>query len=170
LRENPRFSATNQKYDWLYDMSEPLELDRIDRQILELLERNSRRTLRDIANRVNLTVAPVKRRIERLESIGVIEGYTVRINRTRTSTGLQAMTELRFTGNLDLADIVKIAAKIPEVEEILTIAGDQDAIVRLRVDNVEHLQRVVNRLRTGSRSVVATKTLVVLGSWVRSQS
>jgi Lrp/AsnC family transcriptional regulator, leucine-responsive regulatory protein len=151
-------------------MNAPLDLDRIDRQILELLERDSRRTLRDIASRVNLTVAPVKRRIERLESSGVIEGYTVRINRARTSTGLQAMTELRFTGDLDLADIVKIAAKIPEVEEILTIAGDQDAIVRLRVDNVEHLQRVVNRLRTGSKSVVATKTFVVLGSWVRSQS
>jgi Lrp/AsnC family leucine-responsive transcriptional regulator len=151
-------------------MSAPADLDRIDRQILELLERDSRRTLRDIASRVNLTVAPVKRRIERLESSGVIEGYTVRINRARTSTGMQAMTELRFTGDLDLADIVKIAAKIPEVEEILTIAGDQDAIVRLRVDNVEHLQQVVNRLRTGSRSVVATKTLVVLGSWVRSQS
>jgi Lrp/AsnC family transcriptional regulator, leucine-responsive regulatory protein len=151
-------------------VSAPVDLDRIDRQILELLERDARRTLRDIASRVNLTVAPVKRRIERLESSGVIEGYTVRVNRARTSTGLQAMTELRFTGDLDLADIVKIAAKIPEVEEILTIAGDQDAIVRLRVDNVEHLQRVVNRLRTGSRSVVATKTLVVLGSWVRSQS
>jgi DNA-binding Lrp family transcriptional regulator len=151
-------------------VSEALELDRIDRQILDLLERDARRTLRDIAKRVNLTVAPVKRRIQRLESIGAIAGYTIRVNRARVSTGLQAMTELRFTGNLDLADIVKIAAKIPEVEEILTIAGDQDAIVRLRVDNVEHLQRVVNRLRTGSDSVVATKTLVVLDSWVRSLS
>ena len=146
-----------------------MELDRIDHQILDLLRRNARRTVRDIATQVNLTVAPVKRRIDRLEAIGAIQGYTIRVNRSGVSAGLQAMTELRFTGNLDLADIVKIAAKIPEVEEILTVAGDQDAIVRLRVSDIEHLQRVVNRLRTGSESVISTKTLVVLGSWMRSE-
>ncbi len=113
-------------------------------------------------------MAPVRRRIQRLEALGIIAGYTVRVNRALASGGLEAVTELRFTGNLDLADIVKIAAQIPEVEEILTIAGDQDALVRIRADNVEHLQRVVNRLRVGGDAVISTKTLVVLGSWVRT--
>jgi Lrp/AsnC family leucine-responsive transcriptional regulator len=148
-------------------MSHDLDLDRIDRQILALLESDARRTLRDIAERVNLTVAPVKRRIQRLEAIGAIEGYTIKVNRARLASGLEAVTELRFTGNLDLADIVKIAAKIPEVTEILTVAGDPDALVRLRVDNVDHLQKVVNRLRTERTSVISTKTLVILGSWER---
>ena len=143
-------------------------MDAIDTQILRLLSMDARRTFRDIGRRVNLTAAPVKRRIARLESLGVIEGYTVRINRVKADLGIEAVTELRFTGNLDLEDIIKIAAKIPEVTEILTIAGDQDALARIRVDNVEHLQRVVNRLRTAGDSVVGTKTLVVLGSWVRT--
>ena len=118
---------------------------------------DARRTFRDIGRRVNLTAAPVKRRIARLESLGVIEGYTVRINRLKADLGIEAVTELRFTGNLDLEDIIKIAAKIPEVTEILTIAGDQDALARIRVDNVEHLQRVVNRLRTAGDSVVGAE-------------
>lgn len=149
-------------------MSGLAALDAIDNQILRLLSMDARRTFRDIGRRVNLTAAPVKRRIARLESLGVIEGYTVRINRLKADLGIEAVTELRFTGNLDLEDIIKIAAKIPEVTEILTIAGDQDALARIRVDNVEHLQRVVNRLRTAGDSVVGTKTLVVLGSWVRA--
>lgn len=149
-------------------MSGLAALDAIDTQILRLLSMDARRTFRDIGRRVNLTAAPVKRRIARLESLGVIEGYTVRINRVKADLGIEAVTELRFTGNLDLEDIIKIAAKIPEVTEILTIAGDQDALARIRVDNVEHLQRVVNRLRTAGDSVVGTKTLVVLGSWVRT--
>lgn len=149
-------------------MSGLAALDAIDTQILRLLSMDARRTFRDIGRRVNLTAAPVKRRIARLESLGVIEGYTVRINRVKADLGIEAVTELRFTGNLDLEDIIKIAAKIPEVTEILTIAGDQDALARIRVDNVEHLQRVVNRLRTVGDSVVGTKTLVVLGSWVRA--
>jgi Lrp/AsnC family leucine-responsive transcriptional regulator len=150
-------------------MADTPRLDDIDYQILDLLRRNARRTLRDIADHVNLTVAPVKRRVQRLEALGVIDGYTVRINRSRVSAGLEAMTELRFAGNLDLEDIVKIAGKIAEVEEILTIAGDQDALVRIRADNVEHLQRIVNRLRTEGDSVMSTKTLVILGSWVRAE-
>jgi Lrp/AsnC family transcriptional regulator, leucine-responsive regulatory protein len=144
----------------------PATLDAVDHEILELLRENGRRTLRDIAARVNLTVAPVTRRVARLESLGVIVGYTARINYSRISTGLEAVTELRFAGDLDLAHITQFAAEIPEVQEVLTIAGDPDALVRIRVDNVAHLQRVVNRLRTGG-GITGTKTLVVLESWTR---
>jgi Lrp/AsnC family leucine-responsive transcriptional regulator len=143
------------------------QLDAIDHQIIDLLRQDARRTVRDIASRVNLTVAPVKRRIQRMESLGVIAGYTVRINHARIGTGLEAVTELRFVGNLDLKLIVDFASKLPEVQEVLTIAGDPDALVRIRVDNTEHLQRVVNRLRAGG-SVIGTKTLVILESWARA--
>ena len=147
-------------------MSTPVSIDPIDRHILALLEEDARRTVRDIARRVNLTVAPVNRRIQRLESLGVIAGYSARINYGRIGTGVEAVTELRFTGNLDLAHIVEFAAEIPEVQEVLTLAGDPDALVRIRVDGIEQLQSVVNRLRTGG-SVTGTKTLVVLESWHR---
>jgi Lrp/AsnC family leucine-responsive transcriptional regulator len=148
-------------------MTEPAAFDAVDRKILELLREDARRTLRDIAERVNLTVAPVKRRIARLEEQGVIAGYTTKINYARLQSGLEAVTELRFTGNLDIAQIAAFAAEIPEVQEVLTLAGDPDALVRIRVDGIEELQRVVNRLRTGG-TVTGTKTLVVLGSWSRS--
>jgi Lrp/AsnC family transcriptional regulator, leucine-responsive regulatory protein len=145
----------------------PPPVDAIDRQILELLRQDARRTIRDIAAHVSLTVAPVKRRIQRMEALGVIAGYTVRVNQARLGAALEAVTELRFVGNLELERIVEFASKLPEVQEVLTIAGDPDALVRIRVDNTEHLQRVVNRLRTGG-SVTATKTLVILESWTRS--
>jgi Lrp/AsnC family transcriptional regulator, leucine-responsive regulatory protein len=148
-------------------MSVPVSLDAVDRRILDLLREDGRRTIRDIAAHVRLTVAPVTRRIARLESLGVIAGYTARINYGRIGSGIEAVTELRFAGDLDLAQIVQLAADIPEVHEVLTVAGDPDAVVRIRVENMEDLQRVINRLRTGG-SVVGTKTLVVLESWTRS--
>ena len=75
-------------------MSGLAALDAIDTQILRLLSMDARRTFRDIGRRVNLTAAPVKRRIARLESLGVIEGYTVRINRAKADLGIEAVTEL----------------------------------------------------------------------------
>ena len=142
-------------------------LDRVDRHILDLLRENARRPLREVATRVGLTVAPVQRRIARLEALGVIEGYTIKVNQSRIAAGLEAVTELRFAGDLDLEQIMQVAAQLPEVQEVLTLAGDPDALVRIRVEGVEHLQSVVNRLRTGGR-VTGTKTLVVLESWTRS--
>lgn len=142
-------------------------IDGIDREILSLLRQNARRTVRDIARRVGLTVAPVKRRIERLEAAGVIEGYTVRVDQSKLGSGLAAVVELRVVGNMDLETILSLVSQIPEVGEVLTIAGDPDALVRVSADSINDLQRVVNLLRTGGQ-VTGTKTLVVLGSWVRT--
>ena len=141
-------------------------LDDIDRAILELLQENARRPLRDIATRVGLTVAPVQRRIARLERLGVIERYTIRVNHGRIATGIEAITELQFGQDLDLAQIMEFVAQIPEVEEVLTLAGDPDALVRIRVEGVEDLRRVVSSMRS-SHAVTSTKTLVVLEEWTR---
>ncbi|WP_231743152.1 Lrp/AsnC family transcriptional regulator [Mycobacterium sp. GA-2829] len=141
-------------------------LDEIDREIIRLLREDGRRTVRDIARRIGLTVAPVKRRIDRLEQTGVITGYSARIN-TAMDGELEAVVELRVAGNLDLEMILAIAEGVPEVTEVLTLAGDPDAIIRVRAVNIHDLQRVVNLLRTNGR-VTGTKTLVVLNSWSRA--
>ncbi|GAA1548873.1 Lrp/AsnC family transcriptional regulator [Nocardioides humi] len=147
-------------------MTDQAILDDTDRAILDLLRENARRPLREIATAVGLTVAPVQRRIARLERVGVIERYTVQINHGRIATGIEAMTELQFTDDLDLAQIMEFVAQIPEVEEVLTLAGDPDALVRIRVEGVEDLRRVVSSLRSGG-AVASTKTLVVLEQWTR---
>jgi Lrp/AsnC family leucine-responsive transcriptional regulator len=147
-------------------VSEQAVLDQTDRNILDLLRENARRPLREIAAAVNLTVAPVQRRIARLEKLGVIERYTVQINHGRIATGIEAVTELQFADNLDLAQIMEYVAGIPEVQEVLTLAGDPDALLRIRVDGVEDLRRVVGQLRSGGQ-ISSTKTLVVLEQWNR---
>lgn len=49
------------------------------------------------------------------------------------------------------------------VIEVFTIGGDPDALVRIRVDSVQHLEQVINNLRK-SGLVIGTKTLMVLSS------
>lgn len=148
-------------------MRERDPVDSVDHEILDLLREDARRTVRDIAARVNLSPAPVKRRIDRLEQLGVITGYTLRVDHAKVGPSLEAYTELRFAGDTDVDHIMAAARDIPEVREVLAIAGDPDALVRVRVDDVEHLQRVVNALRRNT-SVTGTKTLIVIGRWSRS--
>jgi DNA-binding Lrp family transcriptional regulator len=147
--------------------SHPVALDEVDHRILDLLREDARRTIADIATRVNLSTAPVKRRIDRLERCGVIAGYTVVLDHGAFEGSLEAFTEIRFTGDTDVSHILESASAQPEVDEVFAIAGDPDALVRIRADNVEHLQRVINQLRRDA-SIVGTKTLMVLGAWSRA--
>jgi putative ABC transport system permease protein len=70
----------------------------------------------------------VKRRIERLERLGVIRGYTLQVDHEKLEGSVEAFTELRFMGNTDISVIVAIASEIPEVQEVFTTAGDPDAL------------------------------------------
>ncbi|MDQ1490908.1 MAG: Lrp/AsnC family transcriptional regulator, leucine-responsive regulatory protein [Actinomycetota bacterium] len=140
-----------------------MELDGTDRAILGLLIENARRTLGDIGESVGLSAPAVKRRIDRLEAGGVILGYTARVDHAKLGRPLEAFTELRFSGDARVDAIAGIAADIPEVEAVFTIAGDPDALAWIRVADVHELKRVIDRLR-GSGDVIGTKTLMVLGT------
>lgn len=148
-------------------MSGRSTVDDLDHRILDLLRQDARRTISDIASRVNLSAAPVKRRIERLERAGVIVGYTTVLDHGKLGPAVEAFAELRFAGDTDVDAMLATAREIPEVIELFTTAGDPDALARIRVDDVDHLKRVINQLRR-SGLVTGTKTLMVLGTWSRS--
>ncbi len=142
-------------------MSTNPELDGTDFEILELLRLDSRRSFADIAKRVSLSPSAVKRRIDRLTETGVIVGFSVNINHAKLGQPIEAFTELRFAGDTKVAEIKGIAQSVPEIQAVYTIAGDPDALVRIRVKDLADLARVVDLLRRSGR-VVGTKTLMVL--------
>lgn len=143
-------------------------VDDTDRHILALLRRNARAPVVDIAREVGLSAAPVSRRIERMEAAGVIRGYTTLID-DRQNGSLEAFTEVRLDGGTETGEIGDILREVPEVQEFFTIAGDPDALVRIRVDDVDHLQRVVNAMRRTGK-LTGTKTLIVMHTWNRAQA
>jgi Lrp/AsnC family transcriptional regulator, leucine-responsive regulatory protein len=138
-------------------------MDQVDREILDILRLNGRRTVKDIASEVGLSAAPVKRRIERLENEGIIAGYTVRVDEGRVGDSLEAFTELQYAGDVDQEEIFSILSKIEEVESVYAMAGNADALVHLRVDHVDDLKRVITKLRS-SGNPLSTRTLIVLES------
>jgi DNA-binding Lrp family transcriptional regulator len=142
-------------------------IDDIDRHVIALLQENARRSLSDIAQRVNLSVAPVKRRIDRLEAAGVIAGYTAIVPDVASASGIEAFMQLRITPGADVAATLDPLRQMPEVREVLITAGEQDALVRLRVDGMNHLRAVVMQIRRTS-TVVETRTHIILDRWDRT--
>lgn len=141
-------------------------LDELDERILALLVEDGRRSASDIGRLSNLSPAATKRRIDRLEETGYIRGYTAILDYSLLGGQIEAFSELRFAPGTQVDDIDSVVADLPEVVESFTLAGDPDALVRLRVRDVDHLKRVVDRIRRkhrGGAKVIGSKTLIVLG-------
>jgi DNA-binding Lrp family transcriptional regulator len=138
-------------------------LDETDQSILKYLTEDARVSASEIGRRVGLSPAAAKRRIDRLEHLGIITGYTATIDYAKLGNEIQAFVELRFDGSTKVGDIDRTVADVPEVVEAFTTAGDPDALARIRVNDLDHLKQVIDRIRRTGR-VTGTKTLIVLGS------
>lgn len=141
-------------------------LDQVDLAILKLLRQDARRTVTDIATRVNLSLAPVKRRIDRLERIGIIRGYTVVVDRNALQQVVEAFCHLRLAaqGTQEVVDWIR--DRVPGAQEIASVTGDDDLMIRLRAEGIDHLQKIIAGLRE-HHLVTGTRTTVVLDTWHR---
>jgi DNA-binding Lrp family transcriptional regulator len=139
------------------------ELDAVDRRILELLTEDGRRTASEVGRLVKLSPAAASRRINRLEHEGVIAGYRAIVDYATLGAAIEAFCEVSFDGKTRVEDIENGFSDIPEVSEVFTIAGDPDALVRVRVRDLDHLKQVIDSIRRTGR-ITGTKTLIVLGA------
>jgi Lrp/AsnC family leucine-responsive transcriptional regulator len=138
-------------------------LDATDRKIVALLQENAKRTLADIGARVSLSVPAVKRRIDRLERDGVVRGYAALVDTSKLGDEIEVIVEVHVADRTAPGDIRASLEPVEEVVTAFTVAGEPDVLLRIRVENVEHLERVVEKLRRDP-NIVRTRTLIVLST------
>jgi DNA-binding Lrp family transcriptional regulator len=143
----------------------PQRLDDLDRKILEHLERDGRATLAAVGAAVGLSSSAVKRRVDRLQTTGVIVGYSAIVDPAALGDRLEAFMELYCADNVAPADLLAAVSEIPAVVAAHTVAGDADAVVRVRVEGIEELERTIERLRRDPK-VMRTRTMVALSTLV----
>ena len=146
-------------------MQRPVRLDELDRKILDHLERDGRATLADVGAAVGLSSSAVKRRVDRLESNGVIVGYAAIVDPAAVGDRLEAFVELYCADNVAPGDLLASVADLDAVVAAHTVAGDADAVVRVRVEGIEALERVIEQLRRDPM-VMRTRTMVALSTLV----
>lgn len=157
-----RLGAT--KTQWIginVQLSRPL--DRIDRKIVALLQESAKRTFADIGADVGLSATAVKRRVDRLEGDGVIVGYGARINWRALGEAIESLIEIYCADRTSPADVGRSLSTVEEIVSAFTVSGEADAVIRVRVDSIDHLERLVERLRRDP-NIVRTRTLIVLST------
>ncbi len=120
-------------------------LDDVDKRILELLSRDGRMSVKDLAQNVGLSSPSTSDRIRRLEERGVIRGFTVEVDPESIGFTLQAIIRVRpLPGKLHV--VQQLIEQIPEISECDKVTGDDCFIARLHVRSIEELDTILDRI------------------------
>ncbi len=146
-------------------MQRPVRLDDLDRKILDQLERDGRATLADVGMAGGLSASAVKRRVDGLQETGVLVGSGAIVDPQALGDRLEAFVELYCADSVAPNDLLAAVAGLPAVVAAHTVAGDADAVVRVRVEGIEELERTIEQLRRDPK-VMRTRTMVALSTLV----
>lgn len=140
------------------------ELDRVDRQLLALLQADGRLTTAELARSVNLTLTPCIERVRRLEREGFIEGYFAKLGARRLGQKLLAFTEvtLDHTTSDVFARFKEAILPVEEIVECHMVAGGFDYLLKTRVRDLDEYRRVLGDKIASVRGVRQTQTYFVM--------
>ncbi|MGI4730853.1 MAG: Lrp/AsnC family transcriptional regulator [Janthinobacterium lividum] len=141
-----------------------MAFDRIDRQILALLQQDGRMTNVDLAERVGLTAPPCLRRVRALEEAGAIHGYHAELDAAKLGFPITvfAMVSLRSQAEADLAAFEEHVATIAEVRECHMLNGEIDFILKIVAQDLRAFQDILTTHLTPAPNVVSVKTSLTI--------
>ncbi|TMR88683.1 Lrp/AsnC family transcriptional regulator [Nonomuraea basaltis] len=141
-----------------------LTLDDVDHDLLDLLQRDSGRTLRELGDLVALSPSAVQRRIDRYRKLGVLARHVALLDPSRLPTALLAVclvTLERESSRHHHAFRRRLLAA-DEVQQIYDVSGDWDYVVILACSGMAHHTAVADRLLKEAPNVRRYTTLFVL--------
>lgn len=148
-----------------------LELDRIDREILRLLQQDGRLANAQLAEAVSLSPSACLRRLQRLEASGFIEGYAARLNGAaigRPNTVFIEVT-LNSQGSQALDAFERAVAACPAVLECHLMSGDFDYLLRVAVADMADYERLHRQQLAAFPHVARVRTAFAMRAVVPSR-
>ena len=138
-------------------------LDDIDRILVRQLVVNGRATLAELAASAGLSVSAVQSRVRRLESRGVVSGYSARIDPEAVGHLLSAFVAITPLDPSQPDDAPARLEHIAEIESCHSVAGDESYILLVRVASARALEDLLQRIRTAAN--VRTRSTIILNTF-----
>ena len=139
-------------------------LDDRDLQILDLLQRDARISNAQLGRTLGMAPSAVLERIRKLVRRGVIQGYAARLDPAQIERGLLAFIFVQADEAPGGEDLGVQLARIPGVQEVHHVAGEDCYLVKVRCASTEMLGRLLKEYVSPLPEVRRTRTTVVLGT------
>ena len=141
-----------------------IELDKTDRKILAILQREARIAITDLASRVGLSATPVSERVKRLERENVITGYHAHLDPQSLGLRILVFVELRLSKkSAEIFEAVKRElAFVPEILECHLVAGEFDYLVKARIPDMSDYRSLLGRILLKLPMAIESRSYVVM--------
>ena len=139
-------------------------MDRIDRKILNLMQRDASRTNADIADEVGLSPSTCLRRVQRLKKTGIIEKIVALLNPSRAGRGIKALVtvELKLHGEQHMRQFLNLAVQEDAVPHAYSVTGETDVVLMLRLVDMEEFDALCDRLFRDQTNVARFFTMMII--------
>jgi len=139
-----------------------LELDDVDRQILNLLQDNARRSFKEIAEEAKVSEATVFVRVKKLMKNSVIKSYKAIVDPKQVGKGTLAFVMLKANPNV-YTKVLPTLVNMDEIYEIFDVTGAYYAILKIRTSSTEELAALIDKIGM-IEGITGTETAMVLRS------
>ena len=140
------------------------DLDRTDLKILDLLQKNGRLTMTELAHQVGLSATPCTERVRRLERDGVITGYHARVNPNSVKASLLVFVEISLaykSGDI-FEEFRRAALRLPNVLECHLVSGDFDYLIKARISEMASYRKLLGSTLLTMPNVRESKSYIVM--------
>ena len=135
-------------------------MDEKDKEIIKLLNNDSRAGYGDIGAKIGLSEGAVRKRIRLLTDAGIIRKFTVKVGLTE---GAQAITLLATTPACPTQEVSKKIQAIPNVETVYEVTGEYDIVAVITGMSVTEVNECIEKIRR-VEGVMKTNSMIVLRS------
>jgi Lrp/AsnC family leucine-responsive transcriptional regulator len=142
----------------------PVLLNRTDRRLLELLQRDGSLTNLELAARVHLSPSACLRRVRALEKAGVIRRYVALLDPRKVGLGLMGFVTVKLEkrGRMPTDAFARAVKDWPEVLACHALTGDMDYLLRVQVEDLDHFSSFVMNSLLKHPGVLDVKSSFVL--------
>jgi len=141
-----------------------LTLDRYSLRILAELQRDSRQTVQQLAERVGLSSTPCWKRVKDMEAAGVIRGYTALVDREKVGLDLAVVVEVNLGEHAEavVQRFEHEVAACPQIVRCLATTGQSDYIMTVLVADVASYERFLHDTLFKLPGVAHVRSAIVL--------
>lgn len=138
-------------------------LDQIDFRILDLMQANARITNTELARDLEMAPSAVLERVKKLEQRKIILGYTTKLNPAAVQQKLLAFIFIRTKDGFgETGKTTQALSKIPQVQEVHHIAGEDCFLVKVRTEDASTLMDLMRNSFKKIPNISSTRTTIVL--------
>jgi Lrp/AsnC family leucine-responsive transcriptional regulator len=139
-------------------------MDRIDFQILNILQENSRTTLSEISKKINLSIPATSERIKKLEDSETIEKFTIKINRSKSGYKLLTIILVNINDTQHINNFRNEIIKYREVIECHHLAGEYDYMLKVLLKDTHELDYFLSHKLDMIKGVTKSNSIIILST------